>query len=526
MSTIGPHMSSGPGSAGKAPPAAGDQTLGPLLAAITRHWLLVIVLVGLSVGIAAKTMLGREAAYETSASVLVKPLPPNDPTYIGIGTVVDSVDPVRTVQTAAALLSTPDAAEAAAKALGPGWTRERVQNSVHVTPRGQSYVLAVTAQAPTAKDAARLANAYTNAALNARTEIVQMNLNASIGSLGQRLNRLKRGGADAGQIVPLSSRLEDLLALQAIGTDPSLQLSQPADVPVGSIGTSRVLVGILAVTAGLILGGMAALALEFFTRRVRDEDEIARLYPIPILVGIPKIGRLGWRRQINPRAMPPDVFEQIRLLRVQLPMGELPTSLIVTSANSGDGKTTVAVALATAMAQGEQNVILMDLDVHQQGATGVLGVPRPVGQTPDVGGKLAIQLERLPGMPRLSVMPAPMYDSLALEAFIDRLPDLMAQAKQLASYVIVDAAPVGEVSDALRIATACDRALFVVRPRHTDRSRLILTRDMLTRAGITPVGIVVVGQGISGSSGRYYGYQQAASDLSHQSSAMYDEETA
>jgi uncharacterized protein involved in exopolysaccharide biosynthesis len=238
VSTITPYMSFDAGVGAASPSSSQDPSLGPFLRAIGRHWLLVLVVVGLSGGIAVSTVLNREATYESSAEVLVKPLPQGDPTYIGIGAVVDSVDPTRTVQTAAALLSTPGAAQAAAEKMGPGWSRGRVQDSVHVTPRGESYVLAITAKGSTAAQAARLANAYTTAALSERGKIVQGNLSANIRSLRDRLLRLQRAGANASQIDDVNSRFESLRALQSAGTDPSMQLSQRAERPSGTTGTS------------------------------------------------------------------------------------------------------------------------------------------------------------------------------------------------------------------------------------------------------------------------------------------------
>lgn len=513
MNTLRPQMGLDAGSDFAASSSPDSQSLGPLLRAIGRHYLVVLVVVGLTAGIAAGTVMQIDPKYEANTSILVKPLPEGDATFVGIGTVVDSSDPTRTIQTAAVLVRTPSAAAAAAKQMGRGWTRVGVQDAVDVTPQGESYVLAVTAKASTGPEAARLANTYTAAALSERGKIVQRNLTRNIASLRERLIKLQRAGADAGQIGDLNARFEQLRALQSLGTDPSLQLSQRAEVPTQPLGTSRMLVLILALISGLILGSIAAVALEFFTRRIRDEDEVARLYPIPILAGIPRIRGGGQRRRANPQTLPPAVFEQVRLLLVQLPFGDLPTTLLVTSANSGDGKTTTATALATAIAMSDQDVILIDLDLRKPGQTSVFDIPRP-NYAPEGDDRLRLDgmLQPVLGLPRLKVMPAPLDGAVNLELFVRQLPSLLAQAKQMANCVIIDAAPLGEVSDSLRIATACDFVAFVVRPRQTERARFILTRDILTRAGITPVGMVVVGRRITGSSPRYEGYRAAGGE--------------
>jgi Mrp family chromosome partitioning ATPase len=489
-----------------------EQSVGPILQAVGRHWLVVLIVAGIATGIAVFTILGGGATYESSAVVLVNPLPETDASYIGTGVIVDSGDPTRTIQTAAVLVSTPSAAAAAAEAMGSGWTLTRVQDAVRVEPRGESSVLSITAKGSTSREAARLANTYATAAVAERGELVQRNLKASTSQLRDRLTKLRRSGADQGQLDVLNARFEDLRALQALGSDPSLQLSQRADIGGGPVGISSKVLLMLAVLSGLILGIIAALALEYFTRRIRDEDEITRLYPVPILAGIPKIpgARSG---RVNPQALPPPVFEQIRLLRAQLPLGR-STSIMITSANSGDGKTTTATALATAIVLSDQDVILLDLDSLKPSPTSMFGIARPLYRPQSTDPlQLEQMLEPVLGVPHLRVMPAPLGDHLLLEPFLRQVPGLLAEAKRLASCVIVDAPPVGEVGDALRIATACDHTVFVVRPRRTHRARLILTRDMLTRAGVIPIGIVVVGQRTSGSSHRYDNYEFSGIDL-------------
>lgn len=485
-----------------------DQSLGPVLRALSRHWLLVLVVVCVSTGVAVSTVMRNGSTYEATASVLVKPLPDDNAGFISIGVLIDSGDPTRTIQTAAVLLRTPAAASAAAREMGPGWRRARVQNAVRVEPRGESYVVDIIAKAPTAASSARLANAYADAALKERARIVQRNLKTNIKTSRARLIKLQRAQSDPSQLNILAARIEDLRALEALGTDPSLQLSQRAQRPAGPTGISRPILLALALIGGLILGTIAALALEYFTRRIRDEDEIGHLYPIPVLAGIPMIRGLRKGHGVDARALPPGVIEQVRLLRAQLPSGDPPMSLMITSANSGDGKTTTATALAAVIALSDQDVILLDLDPFKADPRSMFELPRPHHTPQSDVMPLDLMLQPVPGLPHLRVLPAPLGDRLNLELFLRQLPALLAEAKNLAGCVIVDAPPVGEIGDALRIATACDHTVFVVRPRQTNRARFILTRDMLSRAGVTPIGIVIVGQRIAGVSSRY-GYYEA-----------------
>ena len=77
----------------------------------------------------------------------MSPLPEGQSSTLGIGTVVDTGDPARTIQTAAALIDTQQAAQAAAQTLGLGAGQAgRVISAVGVAGLGASNVVAVTAR--------------------------------------------------------------------------------------------------------------------------------------------------------------------------------------------------------------------------------------------------------------------------------------------------------------------------------------------------------------------------------------------
>ena len=197
------------------------------------------------------------------------------------------------------------------------------------------------------------------------------------------------------------------------------------------------------------------------------------------------------------------------MLRVQLTLGKRGRVIMVTSAGAGDGKTTVAAALAAAFAEVNDEVVLMDLDMRKPELTRLLGagasaMARARGarkRTPAMGRS------RCAKCPASELVPTPKGDLAKLEAIIKTLPAQIAQAKRKGACVIVDTAPVGEVSEALQIAAVCDQVVVVARPRHTDRRRLRMARDLLERAHAPIVGMVLVGEESSMVGGDYgYGY--------------------
>lgn len=484
--------------------ASAEQAVGPYLRAIRRHWILVAVVTVLAGLIAGYTAHESGKTYQTSASILVSPLPEGSAGTLGIGTVVDSGDPARTVQTAAALIDTEQAAAATATQLGKGWSPGRVLSSVSVTPLGASNVLAVTAQASNPTDAAKVANAFAANSIRYRGSVVQQQIATTLSSLSARLAQLPAASAEAQS---LATTVSQLRTMKGPDREPTLSVSQQALPPGGTTGAASWLIVLLALAGGFVLGSVAALALETFTRPVRDRAEVLSVYDLPVLAAVPKVrGRRG--RNLPPWEFSPVAFEQIRMLRVQLTLGKRGRVIMVTSAGAGDGKTTVAAALAAAFAEVDDNVVLMDLDMRKPELTRLLGAQPQTAESAAeaANGRSGDQSVSVAELPGVKLVPAPTGDLARFESVIKHLPAQIAHAKRKGAAVIVDTAPVGEVSEALRIAAMCDQVIVVARPRHTDRRRLRMTRELLERAHAPTVGMVLVAEdsSLTGSYGYNY----------------------
>jgi Mrp family chromosome partitioning ATPase/capsular polysaccharide biosynthesis protein len=490
-------------------PDVPEQALGPYLRAVRRRWPLLIAVALLTLAVAAVTTLRSSPKYEANAKVLVSPTQQGESNLVNVGVVVETGEPVRTVQTAAALVDSLPAAEAVAARLGRQWTASAVQAAVSVTPLGQSDVLQVTAQSDSATGAARLANAFANAAVGHRASVVQRNIRAQLNELNTRLLQVSGAGTGVANVSlaqELASRIAALRSAQVSGLDPSLSVTELATAPGGPTGAPHWLILFLALIGGVAIGSVAALAAEFFDRRVRDLDDVAELFPVPVLAAIPNVESRGRRGGLRPSAFPPLAFEQLRMLRVQLTYRERSRAIMVTSAGAGDGKTTLATSLAAAFAETGEDVILMDLDLRKPDVASLLDLKqrRPVSLIESSLDELLVPVPDLPGV---RVLPAPRGSTALFSMLLARLPKLLEEARGLAGHVIVDGAPVGVASESLQIAKLCDQVVLAVRPRHTDRQLLVLARDMLIRSGAPLVGVVVIAEStVTPDDAHAYGY--------------------
>jgi len=486
-------------------PGATEQALGPYLRAIRRNWLLVLAVTLLAAAIADATILRSGPTYQASSTILVSPLPQGDADFVNTGVVLETGEPPRTVQTAAALIDSAPAAQRTAEIMSHGWTGSAVQDAVSVSPRGESYVLEVTAQASSAAEAAKLANTFATAAVAYRGSVVTHNIDAQLAELNKRLSSISSAGPpDPSLAGQLATRIAALSAAQAGGADPTLAVIGLATPNGSPTGAAHWLVILLSLIGGFVIGSVAALAVEFFNRRLGDLDDIETVFPVPVLAVLPKIRGVGSSGSLQPKAFPPTAFEQVRILRVQLAQRERARVVMLTSSDAGDGKTTIATALAAAFAETGETVILIDFDLRKPNIARLLGIERSTA-TGAVDGPLDELLVEVPNLPGVQVLPAMHKDANEFPALLARLPKLLDEAEAQADHVVIDAAPVGFASETLQAARICDQVVVAVRPGHTDRQRLARARDLLARAGANVVGLVVT-QSAAGADAYGYGY--------------------
>jgi len=276
----------------------------------------------------------------------------------------------------------------------------------------------------------------------------------------------------------------------------SVSVASPSTLPARPDNRNLKMAVAIAVALGLLAGLLLALVLENLAQRFRTRDEIEALIGIPVLSAIPQVPRL---RRAGALAGT-EVQEAFRRLRTALLLGahgQGSRILLVTSAERGEGKSTVVANLARNLAVTGRSVLLIDADLRLPSMHTHFGLPDGPGVGdvlsggPDGRRMSAESFIRPTGHPGLYLLPAGhgADDPGALLASESLGPMLRDLAKDF-DLVIVDTPAMLAVTDALIVAPHVDEVLLVTGSR-SHRDGLRLAHRELERAGVTPVGVVI-----------------------------------
>ena len=246
----------------------------------TARWLFVLVAM-LTTGSSIVWMQVRSPTYKATAEVVATPLPQDDPALVGIQPLPDPFETTRTLQTAAGLLRSEEAARATARRVGRGYTARRVLEDIEVEPRGESNLLAVVASAQSPALAAEVGQPVHLCGARHPGPDVPGNLRRRIASLQAQLRSLSRQSrtspedatleASIGEVSQRVGRLRELVGV--LDTVP--RRTADAQLPTSASGAPQWLVASLAAVFGLALGCGAALLRSAVDRRLTEEDESA-----------------------------------------------------------------------------------------------------------------------------------------------------------------------------------------------------------------------------------------------------------
>ena len=298
----------------------------------------------------------------------------------------------------------------------------------------------------------------------------------------------------------------------------------PALVPTTSVAPDVRVNASVAGAIALVIGLGLLFLIVFLDRSIKSTNDAQQAGSAPVLGIIPMLANDV--ASDNDRARDLYVHEQptssvaecCRSLRTNILFSGADRKLktvVVSSANPREGKTTSVIYLGTTMAQSGKRVLLVDTDMRRPRLHDSMQISRAEGLSNLILGDHDYdQVIKPTQIPNLFVLPCgPTPPNPAELLLTKRFQTVLADLEARFDLVILDSPPLQPVTDAVVLAKKTDGVIFVVRASKTQREEIKRSARQLRSVGGTIIGIVLnefEARGRDSYYYNYYGYREVA----------------
>ncbi|MDQ3630143.1 MAG: Wzz/FepE/Etk N-terminal domain-containing protein [Actinomycetota bacterium] len=496
-------------------------TLRDYLRVLRNSRLLILAVTLLCAGIAAGLSFTQEKEYVATARVSF--LEENRSNAEAGLAAAQTQTPAQLAAEGASTMLSNDVLERARARLQSSRTIVQLRAMLATSVDPSSALVAVQASAGDGQFAAALANEVARGAVTIRKNTERQRFARSAARIERQYEQLRDEANGTGSDLALASLLDRISTLRTLSlTATPARLAETATVPSSPASPKPVRSTVFGGLIGLMLGIGLAFARSSLDRRLRDSNDIQEALDLPV-VGFVRVDALGGAACIpNGRGpMADEDVESFRILRTNLEFLDVDRpmkSILVTSPQPGEGKSTVAASLAAANALAGKRTLLVECDLRRPVMSERLSISRSPGLSDHLAGRAAgadiVQVVKLTQTAAISngknagsvpaaaeaelgelhviaagsrsVRPAELLGSQRFHAFIKGVS---------AAYdtVVIDTPPLLAVSDTLTIVPLADSVLLCIRADQTTRDQARAVKDALAHLPERTTAVVVTG---------------------------------
>jgi capsular exopolysaccharide synthesis family protein len=314
--------------------------------------------------------------------------------------------------------------------------------------------------------------------------------------------------------------------LQVTSSDRTNNVStvEEARTPREPIGPPRVRNIVIALMLSLGVGVGLAFLLDYLDDTLKSVEDVDRHLHLPTLALIPaprEARRLLGRAAPEPEpgaatalALIDDVrspvAEAYRHLRTSLLLssaGQPPKTVLVTSSQPSEGKTTTVVNIATMLAQTGADVLVLDCDLRRPRVHAHFGVSNARGVTNYLSGEANVSelVQTSSRLPNLKIIPSgPVPPNAAELLGSDEMRKLLYVLSENFTHIIIDSPPAISFTDASILSTMVDGVMLVVHGGRSSRAVVRRAKQQLQDVGAHLFGIVLNNVKLEGTDYYYY----------------------
>jgi capsular exopolysaccharide synthesis family protein len=326
------------------------------------------------------------------------------------------------------------------------------------------------------------------------------------------------------------------------GQPDNIKIAANAVVPTEPVGPARGRNIFVAFLFALAAGIGLAFLMDYLDDSVKTSEDIGRHLTLPTLALIPHHGIADRRRLLasssNTNGSPPvaamitldernsPMAEAYRHLRTSLlfsSAGKPPQTILVTSSQPSEGKTTTAINTAITLAQADADVVIVDCDLRRPRVHSYFELDNTQGLTNYLSGERNTEnlIKQARDLPRLKVItsgPIPPNPAELLSS--NEMKNLLQFLRGKFKHVIIDSPPAISFTDAAILATLVDGVVLVAMANKSSIHLMRRFKTRLSNIGARIYGVVLNGIKSGSLEYEYYGagyydyYRKSAEDTS------------
>jgi len=306
----------------------------------------------------------------------------------------------------------------------------------------------------------------------------------------------------------------------------NLRVIEPAETPTSPVGPMRFRTILIGLMVSLIAGMGLAFFLEYLDNTVKSVEDIGRIAQLPTLAVIPSISTISQRAALQGKRKTEhvarittgidqagqaetnkltkmvtldqlsSVVEAYRMLRTSVLLsaaGSPPKTILFTSGQPGEGKTTTAINTAISLSQLGCSVLLIDADLRRPTVHRVFKMNQTQGLSTWLSRQVEIDslIHKL-WVPNLSVLPCgPIPPNPAELISSERMKEALRILSQKYDHILIDSPPLTNVTDPVILSTMVDGVILVVQAGRSTRDIVRRARHELSSVGAKIFGVVL-----------------------------------
>jgi non-specific protein-tyrosine kinase len=490
-----------------------SETIRDYLALFWR-WAWLIVLAGVLAGAASFVVSMRmDPVYQAKSTVLI-----TDSSVTKSTDYSSLMASERLTRTYSEMMTSQTVLAEVSQLLGLNIPLTELAKMITVAPLRDTQLIELSVKSTDPEQAARIANSLVGVFTDQVQGIQSSRYTQSKTSLQNQLTDMERQiqlfneqldeAADQAERERLDSKLSqyqqiysnllmsfEQVRLAEAQSSSSIAQIEPASVPLMPVSPNVLRNTVLAVAVGMMLAAGGLVAREALDDTIKSPRDIQRLFNLPVLGVISRytIPDAYLITDYQPRS---PVSEAYRMLRTNIQFANIEQpvqSLLVTSAEPLEGKTTIAANLAVVNAQNGRDVTLIDCDLRRPTIHRRFRLPNQKGfSTLFISTLDALDdIRQATSIPHLSILTTgPLPPNPAELIASRRMGEILKRIQARGDMIIIDTPPTLAVTDASILAPVMDGIVLVMTPGVTKRMAARQMVEQLSRVGGKILGVV------------------------------------